>query len=523
MAQEDPAPPPPPAADMANDASAGPASTGGGDGRSSGSSDARGGRGPWRAVLRALLFAALALVLVAGAAALVLDSAVGRRFVTDRIEAMAPQSGLRVRVGRIEGSLYRDAVLRDVRLFDPQGQFLRVGEARLRWHPLDFVMRRRLSVDNLLIPRAELSRMPALRPADPDKPILPDFDIIIGQLAVNRLEIGADVAGRAHIATLSGRADIRSGTANIALNARLLDGDDRLKLALIAAPDRGEFDVDADVVAPRGGVLAAMAGANRGVNAIVRGQGNWAAWRGALLADSDGQPLARLRLGAQDGRYTATGRVHPQLFLTGLAQRALAGGVAVDAAGRWANRRWDGRVQLVGSAITLDGAGQVDLGRNRFSAWRMDGWLRQPGLLLERMDGQNLQFSVLLDGAFATPRYEYQASAPWLSFGTTRLSGVRASGSGLAARTLWQVPVAISVDSVTGVGAATQRIVRRLTARGVLQWQNGVLTSDLLALHADGLDGRATLIANFRTGDYAVGFDGAVRGVEVLGRGRVDL
>ncbi|MEZ4146936.1 hypothetical protein, partial [Salmonella enterica] len=129
------------------------------------------------------ILAAVLHALVAGAA-LLLDSAEGRRFVIDQVQNIAPDSGLRIRVGRIEGSIYGRAVLRDVRLLDPKGEFLRVPEARLDWKPLDYALRNRLSINALDIPRARLSRLPKLVPSVEDTPLLPDFDIAIGRLRV---------------------------------------------------------------------------------------------------------------------------------------------------------------------------------------------------------------------------------------------------------------------------------------------------------------------------------------------------
>ncbi|QJQ31595.1 translocation/assembly module TamB [Sphingomonas lacunae] len=474
-------------------------------------------------IARWLAFALAGLTIFLLAGLVILNSSAGHRFIADRIENLSPESGLKIRVGRIEGSLWRQPVVRDLRFSDPGGQFLTVREARIDWHPLDYLWRGRLTIDRLHIPDAELSRLPKLRPGPPDQPILPDFDIVIGQAKVDRLTIAAGVAGARRVATMDGRADIRSGNADVLLDSRLIDGGDRLRLALIAAPDRGDFDVDADIVAPRGGVLATMAGLDRDLTGVIRGKGDWRNWRGALLADSGDAAVARLVLGATNGRYTATGRLRPDLIAGGVVQRLTAGGVALDAAGTFADRRWDGRLALVAEGLRLDSEGQLDLGRNRFAAMRIDGWLRQPSAVLEGMAGQNMQLALLLDGGFQAPRFRYRLTAPWLSFGRVRLSGLEARGEGAGNRTVMQVPVNLSMASATGLGPLAEGIVRNLEADGVLAVRDGIVTSDLLRVRSDGLDGRFTLLANLRRGDYALGFDGTLPGLEVRGLGRVDL
>ncbi|MEE4536882.1 MAG: hypothetical protein V2J51_00125, partial [Erythrobacter sp.] len=68
--------------------------------------------------------------------ALFLASPIGKRFVADQIAAVAPASGLRFEVGRIEGDLYETATLHDVTLFDPKGPFLTIPVVELDWRPL---------------------------------------------------------------------------------------------------------------------------------------------------------------------------------------------------------------------------------------------------------------------------------------------------------------------------------------------------------------------------------------------------
>ncbi len=455
--------------------------------------------------------------------ALALDSGAGRRFLSDRIERIAPESGLRFRVGRIEGSIYGNAVLSDVRVLDPQGEFLRIERAELDWRPVDFLWRNRLTINDLNAPRATLLRLPRLNETDDDQPILPDFDIMVGRFRVGRLAVGEAVAGRAALVTLDGRADIRRGTADVRLNARGIDSGDRVQLTLVAAPDRREFDVDADIVAPRGGVIAGLAGIDAPLSGVVRGSGNWERWTGALLADVGGDNLARLRLTARDGQYTAVGRVQPRLLIGGAAARLTGDGVAVDVAGRFAERRFDGTFSVVGDALSFDGSGRIDLAANRLGNVRVDGWLRNPGALVDGLSGQAVRFGVLLDGAMAGPRFEYRLTAPWLAFGTTRLDGVEARGAGIAGQAVTQIPLTLSVARVSGVGDLVEGIIRRLTAQGTLRWQGNSLSADDVRVRSDGLNGLVDVIGDLERGTYAIGFDGALPGLEIAGLGRVDI
>ena len=72
--------------------------------------------------------ALIGLALALAAFIAFLDTSAGHRFIVDRIAAMTPKSGLRIRIGRIDGSIWGRTQLRDVRLYDPQGLFAESSE-----------------------------------------------------------------------------------------------------------------------------------------------------------------------------------------------------------------------------------------------------------------------------------------------------------------------------------------------------------------------------------------------------------
>lgn len=476
----------------------------------------------WR-WLRIVAAVSLLLLMLAVAAPLALDTSAGHRFLIDRIESQHRENGLTIRIGRIDGSLYSDPIVRDVRMGDPQGAFLTFSEARLDWRPWDFLWQRQLSIGSLVVPRAHLDRLPKLRDTQDDMPFLPDFDISIGQFRVDRLDIAAGIAGRAQVATLTGDADVRGGAATVHLDVRLRDGGDRLRVALVAEPDRGDFDIDGDLLAPSGGVLAAMLGSGRETNAIIRGAGNWHDWQGSLLARSDGVQLASIRLGARDGRLTATGRVWPETQAAGLTRRLTAGGVAIDIDGRIAQRLWDGRVSLVSAAMQVDATGQVDMANRRFAAVRIDARLRNGSAIMEGLSGEEVQAALLLDGDWSTPRYEYRLRAAQLAYGKLRFSGVEARGAGVTRRGQVDVPVNLRVAKTSGVSPLLDSHLSALRADGSIGWRQGALLADRIRLNASGLTGNLGLRLSPRTREMAVTLDAALPGLELAKLGRADL
>src|SRR3954469_9315054 len=186
---------------------------------------------------KAAVVASLTVALLAGLVAILLDTGPGHRFIADRIGAMAPNSGLRIHIGRIEGSIWNDTKLRDVRLYDPGGLFAESPLIEVDWRPLAWIGNR-LVIDRLDSDLATLQRLPELRPSEQPGPVLPGFDIHIGRLSVKQLRIGKAVTGRPRVAGLKGEADIRSGRALIGLKAVVKDGGDRLSVLLDAEPDR---------------------------------------------------------------------------------------------------------------------------------------------------------------------------------------------------------------------------------------------------------------------------------------------
>ncbi len=84
-------------------------------------------------------------------------------------------------------------MLRDVRLYDLDGQFFEAPAIRLEWHPLAWA-ENRLDIGNLAADLVTLDRLPRLRKTK-NAPILPSFDIRIGRLEITRMLLGRKLAG----------------------------------------------------------------------------------------------------------------------------------------------------------------------------------------------------------------------------------------------------------------------------------------------------------------------------------------
>lgn len=477
--------------------------------------------GRWQRWVVALL--AAALLIVVGALAW-LDTAAGHRFLVSRIAAVKPPSGLRINVDRIDGSIYRKAVLRGLTLSDPRGRFFEAPRVELDWWPFAWLSNR-LDIDRLVIPQATLHKLPKLNPAQRQGPILPGFDIRLMQFSVDRLTIAPAVTGRVQQATLSGDADIRGGRAIIDLSARVIGGEDALNLTLDSRPDQDRFDLAVTVNAPTGGVLAAMTGLRQDGNLRISGKGSWTRWDGRLAATLAGTPVADLKLGARSGAYSARGSIEAGAIPgKGLLPRLAAPRLAIEAEGTMVDRVIDGRLALRSAAIDLAGDGAIDLRNNAFDNLRIDLKLARPEALLKNMRGRDVMAKIRLDGAFATFGYEYLVTARQIAFDKALIQDVRIDGKGRKARNgPALIPIRLRARSLDGQGDLVAGIVRNFALDGVLQVKGQQIISNPMPFRSDKLRGKLLMMVDLATGRYDFGLDGQISGLFIRGLGVVDL
>jgi translocation and assembly module TamB len=471
--------------------------------------------------LRWLLIGIVALAMLFGAAVWLADTDWGHRKIADQIAQVAPKSGLRIKIDRIDGSIYGKARLRGLRLSDPSGVFFEAPDVALDWRPASW-WNNILQINSLNAPTATLYKLPKLKPGDPDAPILPKFDIQIGRLAIDRLQIEPGVAGDRRVGRVTGKADIEAGRAVVNLDVDAAEGD-RLVIALVAEPDRNIFDLDAALNAPSGGVFGAIIGTLRPVAVTMRGDGSWRDWRGRANVVISGTQLADLGVTAQSGRYLFDGRLIPNWLLKGKLQRMTSPSVAVRGSMTLANRRADTQLMLASSALTLDAKGIVDLGSSSFDDMLVNARLLQPQALFPNMTGKNIALKARLDGPFSRAAFEYLLTAPRVAFDQTGFDDLRASGKGRLSQPHVRLPIKLTARRVTGVGDVAGGILANMSVEGLLLVTGKAITGDGLILRSDKLDGRLSLFVDLVTGRYDVGLQGQLQRYLIPGLGIVDV
>lgn len=463
--------------------------------------------------------AALLLLLVAG-----LNTSPGKRFVVDQLGKFSTATGLNVKVGRIEGSIYGAMVLRDVRISDPKGVFATSPSIAVDWRPFAF-LNNHVDVRSATSPLVTVSRLPEFTPGDPNAPLLPDLDIDIGRLAIDRLVLEPPVAGKRYVATLAGEADIADRRARVILNGRTLgaQGGDRLALVLDAVPEANKLDLRADLTAPAGGLVTGMAGLDDTLNVRLSGRGGWDNWRGRAVGTLGGGELANLGITARKGTFALRGVTQPGLILKGPVERLASPNLQLALDATLDQRRADTRLRLKSDALALTTTGVIDLGKSAFDQFRVEAMLLTPGAIAPNLNGRSVIGAVALNGPFATPTVDYKVQAASLGFGETRLERVYAEGLATINADRILVPIKARAARISGLNAAAGGLLTNVTLSGDLAITGPQILSENLRIRSDRIDATAILAANVSTGRYTGALKGRVNDYTIDGIGIVNL
>lgn len=464
------------------------------------------------------------LLLILASLYLWLDTASGRAFVARQIGAYEMENGLIIRIGRIDGSIYGNATLKNVRFRDPKGDFATLPEAKLNWHPLKYLWGV-VDVDALTAKELRVARMPAFRLVpDRGEPLLPDLDIQIDRLKIDRIVFAKAVTGEEQVASLDGKARIANRRALVTAYGGSLKGD-KLTLNLDAVPDDNRFDFGLRLDAPADGLVAGLAGKAVPIKAKLAGKGSWKKWDGALKASVGEDALADIALTAREGRFTAKGSAQPSLILgDGMLGQALSPTAGIDMAATFKDRVADIKGSISSAAATLSAEGIVDMAEGEYRDLALDFRLIRPAILAKNVSGSNVRGKALLNGTFAEPTIAYSLTADRLAFDETTLEGLVATGEAQGQSDRMLIPVNARARRVTGVNAAAGGLLTNVRLNGDLAYADNRILSDNLKINSDRVVATAILVGDIENGVYTGGLKGRVNGyrVESVGLFNVD-
>jgi translocation and assembly module TamB len=483
----------------------------------------------WLRVLKWIGIAIVALLVLVALVLLGINTSPGRRFVADRIAGYTMASGLNISVGRIDGSLYGAMVLRDVRVRDTKGVFLTSPEIDVDWRPFKF-LNNHIDVHSATSKLVTMARNPVLKatPSEPNQPILPNIDIDVNRLAVDRLVLSPPVTGSKRIVRLAGSAHIADRRAQIVANAAALSapgvaGGDRLAFKLDAVPDDDKLDVDAKLFSPADGIVAGMSGVKKPLTASIGGKGSWKAWDGKAVAALGGQSLADLTIAARDGTFHVRGNAHPGLYMAGPVARLTAPRLDIALDTTLDARKANSRLTLRSSALAVDASGLLDLARSRFGNFQVDARLLTPGAVAPNMTAKDAAAHLTLDGAFATPSVGYVIRATSIGIDKIAVEGLYATGQAKVNADRILIPVNARAARVTGLNAAAGGLLDNVTVNGDLAIDGSTILSDNLHLKSNKIDATAIIAANIATGRYTGALKGRVNDYRVDGVGVINL
>lgn len=462
----------------------------------------------------------MAILLAFIAAYFWLDTKSGHSFIARQVAAMKFDNGMKIRIGEIDGSIYSNATVRNLQISDPKGVFVTVPSAQLDWRPFSY-LNGHVDIRSLTAPELRLARIPKFIDTKSNKPLLPDLDIDIARLKIDRIVVAEAVTGRAQVATLEGRAHIANRRAQIfakggTVASAGVAGGDKFDLALDAVPEKNKFDVKLSVDAPADGLIAAMAGRNVAMKVDLAGKGDWKAWNGTLSSAIGDGKLANLALTGREGTFTVKGTTQPGLWLgEGLTSRLLAPETSVDLVAKLDQRRVALNGNLASASATMDAKGVIDLGKNAYEDLDLNFALLRPSTFATNVGGSNVRGRVLLNGALGLPVINYNLTADRLSFDKTTLEGLVATGEARVDTDRVRIPVSARVRRVSGVNEAFGGLLTNVRLNGDLAMAGGRVLSDNLKIRSDRVDATAILLADLNRGLYTGGLKGAVNGYRV--------
>ncbi len=197
------------------------------------------------------LGSALTLIVVLAGLVLVAGNTAGGRTLIER--TVATLSDGRLRLAGLSGSFPAAIDLAKLQLSDDRGVWLTAERLSLRWSPRA-LLARHIDIERLQFGRLDIERRPISKPSRASRRTdLPRLDL--GQLSIEVLELGPELAGVHATLSVHGNAHVRSLTdADASLSAHRSDAPGDYQVSLRTDPTR--VDANLSLQEQAGGALA---------------------------------------------------------------------------------------------------------------------------------------------------------------------------------------------------------------------------------------------------------------------------
>ena len=481
-------------------------------------------RSKWRKVLLIAAISLAVLLAVVAIGVLGVNTGPGRAFLVRQIVNLQLESGMRVGIGRIDGSLYSRFTVRDLRLYDLDGEFLRVPSAEVDWNP-HALLRQHVVVNRLHAPSLTLFNIPRLNdvPSDPNEPLFPEIDITLGQASVDRIVVGPKVAGQQYIARAQASGLLHGGRLKLDADASA-DAGDRMNLKAAIGPNEDMLDLSARITAPVGGLVSGMAGLEKPLVLTLNGAGSWSRWDGVLsskLADDD---LLNLKIAGRNGSFEINGRAVPALLLEeGPASRLVSPGVDIQSKFGFDLPNIAMALNVSSPAFAVNAAGGLNSDTSRLEDFKVNARLIEAAALMEGVSGQDVALAALLNGPMSAPEIQFDAQAQRIGYEGTQVNDLKATGTvTMSGKGDMTVPVALTMGSVEGVNEAVTGLLTRFKLDGVVQVTPEAVSAEKVNFSSQHLSGQAGFRQTLASGAFEANMDGKLTRYAVPNLGVVE-
>jgi translocation and assembly module TamB len=237
-------------------------------------------------LLRWLGFAAAALVVLFAA----IQTGPGKRMMASLAGTLVSGGGVSVTISDVEGFIPANMRVGAITLADRHGEFARMEDLRLVWHPLA-LLSATIEIETLEAAKLSLARKPDLPPASAAASTgisyvgLP-MRVALDRLAIGEIAIAEAVVGQAATLGFAASARIMEPARGLSLGFALdrRDAEGVAKGTLDYVPETQTLHIDVQAREPEGGLTARLAKMDGlpAIEAEIKGRGPLDTWNGTI-------------------------------------------------------------------------------------------------------------------------------------------------------------------------------------------------------------------------------------------------
>lgn len=472
------------------------------------------------------------LVVFVASLLLFLDTATGHRVIVHYINKYTTESGVKVKLQRIDGSIYRAFRLIDVKAYDQHGRFLDMPSLFVEWHPLDYRYGI-ITIKKLHSPLINFIRNPDLKPtkSNPDAPLLPDIHLDIDQINLDRIDISKNLDGQKHRLHLHGQLTLIKGQITVkaaagADKSQDISGGDTLSLQFEAKPSANLLVVEAHLYAPIGGVIDGLSHLGKPLAMDAAGKGNWQDWRGYIQAQSGDKKLLDWQIHNKNGSVHLDGSVYPAELLPDqpALQSFLKKGIQIDLTTHNHKNIADIHGAITGEMFRLTALGGIDWKSSRFNNMSVN--LDIPNsrhFFGDDLSFKNFAFSSVLSGFIRAPNIDWRLKAGQIGWQQKIAENIQSKGKMLIDGNRLSMPMGLSVGKISGIDPRLIKLLENLKIEGSINYDDHVLRIDHSNISSRYIHANTTVITDLVTKKWRAAIKGGIDPYKLDGIGRLSL